>query len=301
MPNSGEYKSTVGVDSLYVAEVTADAAGGYTAGTPIYLAPLAEVTAAPAVNSQTQYADDNPYDTFVNEGETVLTMTVTGIPPEILAQILGKAFDATTGRVYDTGAVPPEYALGFRSQKANGKYRYFWFLKGRFSPPSENFQTKTDSPAPQTTEITYTAVRTIYAFDVGSTNEKVKRVYGDEDTTNFSGTGWFSQVQVPGVATPSALALSSSVPTDGGTGISVSANITLTFNNALPDGAIYNVAVVKADGTAVACTNSLDATKKIVTINPDASLDASSTYIVTYALVDIYGQALNGAINFETA
>jgi hypothetical protein len=45
----------------------------------------------------------------------------------------------------------------------------------------------------------------------------------------------------------------------------------------------------------------IDATRKIVTINPTADLDAGSTYIAVYAVVDIYGQNLSGAINFATA
>src|SRR5512139_1460245 len=247
--NSGEYKSTIGVTSLYCASITEDSATAYSAGTPAYFAPVAEIGAEPAVNRETQYADDNPYDTFVSEGETTLTMTVTGIPPEMLATVLGKTFDATTGRVYDTGAVPPDYALGFKSLKSNGSYRYYWYLKGKFSAPSETFLTDSDTPNPQTTEIIYTAVRTTYQHDVGSTNEEVKRVWGDADTDAFDGSTWFSQVQVPGVVAPSALALSSSVPTDGATGISITADQTLTFNNALQSDATARVVISKADGT----------------------------------------------------
>ena len=125
---------------------------------------------------------------------------------------------------------------------------------------------------------------------------------GDEDITNFVETGWFSQVQTPVATTPSALALSSSTPTDGATGISVSANQTLTFNNALPDGAVNQVLLIVAStGVNVAGTYTLDATKKIVTIDPTASLTAATAHIITYAVTDVYGQTLKGAINFTTA
>ena len=59
-PNQSEYKSRVGLDSLYIAEVTADASGGITFGTPEYFAPAAEASLAPSVNSETQYADGRP-------------------------------------------------------------------------------------------------------------------------------------------------------------------------------------------------------------------------------------------------
>jgi methionine-rich copper-binding protein CopC len=130
-------------------------------------------------------------------------------------------------------------------------------------------------------------------------------VIGDTDTTNFSATGWFSTVQTPSVASVSALALSSSTPTDGATGISVSANQTMTFNNALNSDALYNILLVKAsDGTTVTETTgypSIDATRKIITLNPAASLSAATAYIIFYGVKDIYGQYLQGAVNFTTA
>jgi len=45
----------------------------------------------------------------------------------------------------------------------------------------------------------------------------------------------------------------------------------------------------------------LDATKKIVTINPGSSLTGATPYLLTYAVTDIYGQVLQGAVNFTTA
>lgn len=300
--NAGEYKSRIGLDSLYIAEVTADSASAYTADTPEYLAPAAEASQAPATNAATQYADDQPYDSMVFEGETVITMTVTGIPAEMQAKLLGRQFDSVSGRVFDNpGATPPYFALSFRSLKTNGSYRYYQYLKGRFSAPTEETATKTDSPDPKTTQLTYTAIPTIYNFDIGATNEPVKRIYGDADTDNFSATGWFSQVQTPSVAAPSALALSSSDPTDGETAVVVTKTITLTFNNALLAAEINHVVVSKADGTLAACTNSLDTTKKIMTVNPDSSLSASTVYIVAIGVTDIYGQDLQAVVNFTTA
>jgi len=299
--NQDEYKSTIGLDSLYVAELIGDSASSYSADTPAYLAPAAEASATPSVNQETQYADDAPFDVLHAEGDTIITMRVTGMPPEMLAAITGNAFDATTGRFYDYGAQPPEYALGFRSLKSNGSYRYYWYLKGRFTVPPEQFQTKGESPAPQTIELTYTAIKTVYAFDVGlATNQQTKRVWGDSDTDNFSGSTWFSQVQVPNVGTPSALALSSSDPADDETGVGVTENISLVFNNALASNA-ENGCVLLDDGVVVAVTKSISADRKTVTLNPDASLDAATTYDVAIGVKDIYGDTLDTAIDFTTA
>jgi len=301
MANEGEYKSKIGLDSLYVAAVTVDSASAYTPGTPAWLAPAAEASLEPSTSFAIQYADDQPYDVATAEGETKIALKITGLDLATLALITGKVFDATTGRMYDNGGTAPWMALGFRSKKSNGSYRYYWFLKGKFDMPKEAIATLADRPDPKTLDLTYTAIRTVYVFDLGDINDTVKRVVGDTDTDAFVATGWFTQVQVPGVATPSALALSSSVPTDGATAVSRTANQTLTFNNALPATAVNNIMLILAsDASQIAGTITLDATKKIVTIDPTASLAATTAYIITYGVTDIYGSTLKGAVNFET-
>ena len=284
-----------------MAAVTADGAAAYTAGTPAAFAPVAEVAAKPKTAQDTYYADNVPFEVLVGEGETTIEMTVTGIPMEMLAAISGKVFDATTGRFYGTQGTPPDYALGFRSLKSNGKYRYFWFLKGKFSVPEETFKTRTDKSEAQPIKITYTAVFSIYAFDVGDTNEKVKEVKGDEDTENFSATGWWTQVQVPSVASPSALALSSSTPADELTGVSKTADIVLVFNNTLALGAENGcILVANVSQAVVAATVTISADRKTVTINPDASLGATTVYDIVIGVTDIYGDTLAALVNFTT-
>ena len=300
--NAGEYRSKVGLDSLYIAEVTVDTSAAYTADTPEYLAPAATATQTPSVSTETQYADDQAYDVMSAQGETVIELEITGMPSEMLAKISGETFDAASGRVFDTGgATPPYFALLFRSKKSNGSYRYYSYLKGRFELPAEEASTQSDKPAPKTIKVKFHAIKTIHPFDIGgSADEPVKRVYGDEDTTSFSGTTWFNQVQTPVVVAPSALALSSSDPTDGASGVATSVTPVMTFNNALINNAIYMVTLAKADGTVATVTAALDATKKIMTVTPGSALSGSTTYLLSYAVEDIYGQHLSGVINFAT-
>lgn len=300
--NAGEYKSRIGLDSLYVAEVTQDDAAGYVADTPEYLAPAANASQAPATAFETQYADDMPYDVMTGEGPTAIELEVTGIPMEMLAKLTGKVFDAVSGRMFDNGGEAPYMALSFRSLKSNGSYRYYQYLKGKFDMPQEETETKGETPSPKVMKLTYTAIRSVYEFDLGDINDNVKRVMGDEDTDNFSGTTWFDQVQTPSIAAPSALSLSTSDPLDNATDVAITKTVTLTFNNALKADAVDRVIMVLSDdATEVAAAISLDTTKKIITYNPTGSLTNSKVYIVTYAVEDIYGQVLTGAIEFDTA
>jgi len=299
--NAGEYRSKIGLDSLYIAEVTADTSAGYTAGTPEYFAPAATATQTPSVSTEPQYADDGPFDVISAQGATVIELEITGAPSEMQAKISGETFDAASGRVFDTGgATPPYFALMFRSKKSNGSYRYYSYLKGRFELPAEEAATQSDKPDPKTIKVKFHAIKTIYPFDIGSENQPVKRVYGDEDTTSFSGATWFNQVQTPVVVAPSALSLSSALPADGASGVATSVTPVLTFNNALINNAIYMVTLAKADGTVAAVTAALDVTKKIMTVTPGSALSASTTYLLSYAVEDIYGQHLSGVVNFAT-
>jgi methionine-rich copper-binding protein CopC len=101
-------------------------------------------------------------------------------------------------------------------------------------------------------------------------------------------------------ATPDAVAVDTYDPADEETGVGVGDNITLTFNNAMVQ---ENVLLMTDEGVPVAVTKTWDATAKILTVNPDASLTASTTYIVvTDGCVDMYGQLLaTETIWFTTA
>ena len=305
MIKQDEYKSVVGVDEVHLALVTQDDADDYVAETPEYFAPAINVAAEPSTSLETQYADNKPFDVMTGEGETQLTLDVTNIPLATLATYLGKQYDAATGRIFDAGgeAVPPDVALSFRSMKSNGHYRYFQYLKGKFSLPKDEAGTKTESMDPKPSQIVYTGVNTIYKFDLGDGGDEksVKRIVGDDDALNFSATGWFAQVQTPEVTVPSALALSSSVPVDDAEDVSISADQTLTFNNALTAGSVYGINLIDlSNGSLVPASVELNATRKIVTVNPTSDLSNLQEYHLVYAVTDIYGQTANGVISFTT-
>jgi len=297
-----EYGEFVGVDNLHYAEITADTALVYTAGAPVYLAPAAEIAGEPEVANKTTYYDNKAKNNYVTEGKTALKIIVSNVPAQKAAYLLGKAYDAASGRVYDAGkANPPNLAIGFRYDMGADGYRYYWYLKGTFSGGAEEATSKSNDVDVKTYTLTFTAVTTTFEFTVGAETMSLKRVFADTADTAFVPTGWFDQVQTPAsVGAPAAIALSSIVPADAAANVVVTADIVITFNNKIDTEAIT---VIKADGTLVAGAKTWDAAGKILTFNPTANLDAGSTYIVAVnGVVDIYGQALTAvAMNFGTA
>lgn len=304
MPNSGEYKSAVGLRNLYIAEVTQDDQDAYAAGTPEYLAPAITAGRDTTVNTKTQYADDQAFDAMTAEGETKISLDVTNLPGSIRARLLGGVYDAATGRVFGNGGTAPYFALSFCSLKSNGSYYYGQYLKGRFSQGGDELATKTDTPEPKPKKMVYTAIKTVHQFVLSDDiTDGSKFVDGDEDDTNFDGSTWFGAVQVPVKGTPAAFTLTAS-PVDGATGVAVTADVVLTFSNALAGNVENGILLVRADTAApVAVAKSIDAARKVVTLNPSSNLTAAKQYLVMLSGIrDIYGQALaDTVVDFTTA
>ena len=297
-----KYGEFVGVSDLHYALITSDTASAYTTGTPAPLAPVAEIAGSPVVAKKVTYYDNKPANTFTTEAETEVKVIVSNVPAQLAATLLGKYYDAATGRVLDTGkANPPAAALGFKYDMGTSGYRYYWYLKGTFSGGSEEAKSKETDVDVRTYELTYTAIVTTHEFSVDGESEGVKRVYGDTADEAFDADGWFDQVQTPDTASaPSAIALSSIVPDDDTSNVVVTSTVVLTFNNKI---ASDKVTVISAAGVIVAGTKTYDATGKILTFTPSENLTAGTTYIVSVAgVVDIYGQELAAvAKNFATA
>ncbi len=102
--------------------------------------------------------------------------------------------------------------------------------------------------------------------------------------------------------TPDALTVTAS-PVDAATGVAVGSNITLTFNNALKVGAENAIILTTAAGVPKACTRTIDAARKVVTLDPSTNMSGTTDYLVIVpGVVDVFGQTLaDTVINFTTA
>ena len=297
-----DYGEFVGVDNIHAAIIIEDSADNYLAETPEYFAPVAEITGEPEIESTPTYYDNVPADNYITEGVTTLNIVISGVPAKKAAKYLGKHYDEATGRVLDTGEPnPPDVALSFRYNKGKEDYRYYQYLKGKFSGGSEEAATKTNNIDIKTYSMTFTAVTTTHKWTINGALKQLKRIFADTTETAFDPTGWFNAVQTPDTGIiPGALTLSASDPEDSDIGVTVAIQPELTFSNKLSS---YDVRLYKDDFTVVSTTISKDSTGKILTVAPAANLSASSNYILmVVSAIDIYGQQLKDiAIEFATA
>lgn len=186
----------IGVDMLYVAPITKDDESGIEYGAAIRLPGLNSIGYDPATQSGTYDADDGAYETMSGDGETKVTIKVADLLSEHYALLLGVSQD-TTG-VLEEGIAdnPPEMAVGFRSQKSDGSYRFVWCLKGKFAKSAEAYATKsTSGVAFNDRELVFTALNRVY-------DGKKRRQLDSNDpklpegttlvTLSEPTTGWFS-------------------------------------------------------------------------------------------------------------
>lgn len=281
----------IGLKDLYYAILQDDPAAG---GTPSYEAPVkiaGAITANvnPNASNETLFADDGPYETASTIGQITLELNVADLPLAAQAVLLGHE---KVGGVLKrkAGDIPPWVAIGFRSLKSNGSYRYTWLNKGKFSLPEQANETKGDSVNFQTPTITG-------AFVKRDCDDEWER-HTDEDDIDYVasiGANWFTDPVGTADTTPPEV--SSTIPAADATGVAVNSSITINFNEALMASSVTrdNIFIMKdLDGAKVAGALAIDAARKQVTFTPTANLTAATAYrlIITTNVKDIYGNKL---------
>lgn len=198
------YGEAVNVSWLYLAEVTGDDKGAYSAGTPFLFAPAATIAKETASSTKTRYYSGVPLYVDTSEGETKVTLVVPGLTVKSRAELLGKVYDTTKGLMYDSGK-PGEkyYALGYAIEHAGGVPEFAWLLKGKFSILKEEGETKTENVNEKTLSLEYTAIITNTKFQLNAnTQSGTKAVYGDHTdaackSAYANEAAWFKEVVLP--------------------------------------------------------------------------------------------------------
>jgi phi13 family phage major tail protein len=278
----------VGLRDLYYAILTKDDSTGVAYQTPVKIAGAINAKISPKSDTQTLYADDGPSESVTTLGEIEVEFEAKDIPLPVQAALLGHTMSNGI-LIKNANDTAPYVAIGFRSQKSNGKYRYVWLFKGRFETPEQEYKTKEDKPSFQTPKIKGTFVKRDY--------DNNWQIIGDEDEAGFTaGNTWFNAVvNVSADTTPPTL--SNTVPANNATSVAVSTTVQWIFNEAISPDCVNasNFIVIKdSDGSVVAGTLSQSADKTTITFTPSANLSATTAYriIATTGVRDLAGNSL---------
>lgn len=177
----------IGLRDLHVAKLNED--GTYDA--PKKLSPLVNANITPNYQIVTQYGDDRAVAVAEAMGNITVEIGLTDLTTEDYEYIFGKTKNAD-GVLEDTvDDVIPYVALGFRLPKEDGGFRYYWYYKGKFQPPSSAHQTKGENIQFEQPTIS----GTFMARDDGKWRAWVDSK--DEGVSPTVISGWFANVYEP--------------------------------------------------------------------------------------------------------
>ena len=152
---------TIGLDMFHVAPIVSDGVGGTVYGTPVHIPNITQANVNFNTSMGTFFADDGPAVSYSQLGEPEATINVANLTSAEYALLTGADLGGT-GRVAVGGTISaPDLAVGFRSQRADGSYRYMWLFKGKFGVPNMSHQTKENTVNFQQQELMFRAVSRI--------------------------------------------------------------------------------------------------------------------------------------------
>lgn len=154
------------------------------------LGPAMALNLSPTVNSANLRADDHVLFTDSAKGPITVTLNTAYLPKEVEADILGKKIAPNGGISDNVNDNPPYIAIGGRAENAQGGYDYFWIYRVKFAPGEENMETKQETPAYQTPNLTGQALPRLHDGE-----EKFKAWDQDADITDKTMfDDWFKEV-----------------------------------------------------------------------------------------------------------
>lgn len=277
---------------------------------------LISVTESPSgAESNKVYADNITYLNLISTEEFGATIEAYTYPDEFAA--CDGSGELATG-VFIGQQTRQVFGLAYKSILGNDVagndlgYKLHLIYGANAAPSEKAYATINDSPEAitfswevTTTPIEVTGFKPTASITIDSTKVPAAKL-ATLETILFGSANADPRLPLPNeIATlmaadaPSALALSSIVPDDDDTDVAIDSTIVLTFNNKIDS---ETITVASEGGALVAGTKSWDATGKILTFTPTASLTNATMYIVTIAgVADIYGQSLATAVkNFMT-
>lgn len=189
--------ATIGLDRLYYAKITEDENGDETYATPVPLAKAMTAELSVELAEATLYADDGAAEIVKEFQSGTLSLGVDDIGVAAAKDLTGAKIDDNKVLISasEDGGAP--VAIGFRAQKANGKYRYFWLYRVKFGIPATNLATKGESITFSTPTIEGTVLRRNKLDGQGNHPWKAEVSEDDPGVLPATITGWYAQVYEP--------------------------------------------------------------------------------------------------------
>lgn len=190
-------KSNIGLQGVVIAEVTADEAGGATTYGDIEAVTGAiDMSVTPSTTDpDVQYADDVEWDVLNPDPQLAVVMEWAQLPLSVQSRLGGHRLDKNGVMIETAGDTAPYYAIGGKSELRDGGYRYFWLLKCRAKPVTENYHTKEgETITRQTSKVEFTAIK--------RTSDNQYRYKADEGKNGFTaemGKTFLSSVYTPDI------------------------------------------------------------------------------------------------------
>ncbi len=158
---SPKVASTIGLKNVVLAPLLTDTDEGHTYGDLQLVAGAIEASVTPDnADPEVQFADDIEFDTLYPDPEISFKLKMADIPLIIQEKIFANAIDDNGVLIRTAQDKPPYFAIGFKSEKSDGKFRYVWLYKVRAKPVTENFATKEGKTINrQTPEVEFTAIK----------------------------------------------------------------------------------------------------------------------------------------------
>ena len=172
--------STIGLKDVVIAPLTVDTEETLTYGTLQKIAGAIEASVSPDNSDpDIQYADDGEFDTLYADPEVSFKLKMADLPLVIQEMILNNVIDDNGVLIRTASDKPGYFAVGFMSEKSNGKFRYVWLYKVRAKPVTENYATKEGtSVTRQTGEVEWVAIK--------RTSDGLYQAVADEGENGFT-------------------------------------------------------------------------------------------------------------------
>ncbi|MGN0613213.1 MAG: major tail protein [Porcipelethomonas sp.] len=184
-----------GVDNLVFAEVIEDSAENFITGPVMPLSAVAKVAKATDNSSATKYYDNQPMIVITSVGADNFELTI--LPPDLAtyAKVSGYQYDSTRSLLIEGNRDDKYYAIGYRYEGTDGGIRYSWRLKGRFTIPDEEYDTKDDGTDGTNLTLKYTGVMTVHKFAYNG--QPARGIVVDSRNLTGDVTDFFGVVRTP--------------------------------------------------------------------------------------------------------